>query len=332
MPKKKDSYRSAVYKALDHVLGADEKTVFMGEDIREYGGAFGVSADLYKKYPERVIQTPISEGGFVGAAIGMAMTGYRVIVEIMFMDFLTLAMDQLVNHAANIHYMYGGQFRCPIVVRAPSGGYRGYGASHSKAIENMLMGVPGLKIVTPATVEDAYSTLISSVYDNNPVIFVEHKLLYNMEGDLNENRDPSPIGTAKVLKEGRDVTIAAHSYGVHLALAALNELSEIGVDAELIDLRSVKPLDKETIARSVMKTGRLVTVEECNAFGGVGAEVASSVIEECLPYIDGRIIRVGKADVPIPASVHAEKHVLPSVEGIVEAAKRSMSWNRAEAG
>lgn len=327
MRKEKTSYRKAIYKALDYALGSDEKTVFLGEDISAYGGAFGVSADLYKKYPSRVISTPISEGSFTGVAVGLSMTGYRVITEIMFMDFMTLAMDQIINHAANIHYMYGGQIACPIVVRTPAGGYRGYGPSHSKAMENLFMSVPGIKIVAPSCVEDAYGCFLSAVYDNNPVIFVEHKLLYNMEENAElEIGKQVPLGKARVIKEGGDVTIVSHSYGVALAKEALSELEADGIDAELIDLRSIKPLDIETVITSVSKTGRLVTVEEGSVFGGVGAEVACQVIENCLQYIDGRIVRVGKADVPIPASLTAERFVLPSKDSIVEGVKKTLTW------
>lgn len=299
----------------------------MGEDISEYGGAFGVAGDLHKKYPARVLSTPISEGSFTGVAVGLAMTGYRPVVEIMFMDFLTLAMDQIVNHAANIHYMYGGQMACPLVIRTPAGGYRGYGPSHSKAMEAIFIGVPGLKVVAPSTPADAYGCMIEAVYDNNPVLFVEHKLLYNVEDDTACKHDESArLGRARIVREGKDVTVVSHSYGVTLASIAVSELAQEGIDAELIDLRSLKPLDTETIFASVKKTGRLVSVEEGSVFGGIGAEVVSQVTEVCLPYIDGRILRVGKPDVPIPASPEAEKHVLPDVKEIKIAIKNSLSW------
>lgn len=320
------TYREAVRAALDRAL-SDPGVVFMGEDVGGYGGAFGVSKDLWKKYPGRVIETPISEGGFTGMAVGMAMTGWRVVVEVMFMDFLTLSMDQLVNHAANIHYMYAGQVSCPLVVRTPAGGYRGYGASHSKSMENMLMGVPGLKVVAPYSVEDAYGLLLSAVYDNNPVVFVEHKLLYDSGAELDMDRlAPIPIGKASIAREGDDLTIAAHSYGVSLALDAAEMLSQEGIEAEIVDLRTIKPLDTAAVVESVKKTGRLVTVEECTLTGGVGAEVASRVVEECLPYLDGRVVRVGRRDVPIPAAMPAERMVLPKAADVAEAAKRSLSW------
>ncbi|MEK7774027.1 MAG: alpha-ketoacid dehydrogenase subunit beta [Deltaproteobacteria bacterium] len=326
MLRERISYRKAIYRALDHVLGSDEKVVFMGEDISEYGGAFGVSADLYRRYPSRVISTPISEGSVAGAAVGLSMTGYRVIVEIMFMDFITLAMDQIINHAANIHYMYGGQVSCPIVIRTPAGGYRGYGPSHSKTLEGLFLGIPGLKIVAPSTVQDAWGALLSAVYDNNPVLFIEHKLLYDMEDEINLDHKPGPIGRARIVREGADVTVVSHSYGSHLSMRAAQELSAQGIEAEVIDLVSLKPLDIDTVASSVKKTGRLVTVEEGDLSGGVGAEVVSRVAEDCLPYIDGRIIRVGKPDVPIPASITAESHVLPGIEAVIEAAKKTLSW------
>lgn len=327
MHKGKISYRRAIYSALDRVMERDEKVVFIGEDITEYGGAFGVSADLCRKHPGRVIATPISEGGFTGAAVGLSMTGYRVIVEIMFMDFLTLASDQIVNHAANVHYMYGGQVKCPLVIRTPAGGYRGYGPSHSKSMENFFLSVPGLKIVAPSTAMDAYGCLVSAVYDNNPVLFIEHKLLYNTEEEAQpEMLEAVELGRAKVVREGADVTVASHSYGVRLSLEAAQELSKEGVDAEVIDLRTLKPLDIPTIEASVKKTGRLVYVEEGDAFGGVGAEVVSSIVERCMQYLDGRVLRVGKPEVPIPASLEAERLILPNSGKIIEAVKRSLSW------
>lgn len=327
MHKERLSYRKALYNALDHLLTTDERVVFLGEDIGEYGGAFGVSGDLHKKHPARVISTPISEGGFTGVGVGLAMTGFNVVVEIMFMDFLTLAMDQLVNHAANVHYMYGGQLKCPLVVRTPAGGYRGYGPSHSKALESSLLGVPGIKIVAPSTVADAYGCLVSAVYDNNPVLFVEHKLLYNLEDELDQScLAPVPLGKARTVREGADVTVVAHSWGVELARKAAEEMEAEGVSVEVIDLRTLKPLDVESVTSSVRKTGRLVCVEEGNVFGGTGAEVASTVMENCLEYIDGRMVRVGKPDVPIPASTAAEKHLLPDVGRVVAAIKRSLSW------
>lgn len=328
MRREKVSYRKAVSAALDFLLGSDPRVVFLGEDISEYGGAFGVSGALHRKYPERVISTPISEGSFTGVAIGLAMTGFRPIVEIMFMDFLTLAMDQLINHASSAHYMYGAQLSCPMVLRTPAGGYRGYGPSHSKALESTLLGTPGLKIVAPSTPQDAFSLLIASAYDNNPVVFVEHKLLYNAEEEASLSADSpaAEIGKARVAREGRDATVVSHSYGVHMALKAAESLSREGIEAEVIDLRTLKPLDMETIAASVKKTGRLVCVEEGSVFGGVGAEVAAGTAESCIEYLDGKIVRVGKPDVPIPASMAAERFVLPSPEDIETAVKKTLSW------
>lgn len=325
MPTQNLTYRKAIYSALDKVLTESEKTVFLGEDITEYGGAFGVSADLHTRHPARVIATPISEGGFMGVAVGMAMTGYRVVVEMMFMDFMTLAFDQIVNHAVNVHYMYGGQLACPVVIRTPAGGYRGYGPSHSKAMENMLFGVPGLKIMAPSTVQDAYGCLLTAVADNNPVLFVEHKLLYGLEDtvDLAEIQ-PVPFGKARIVRQGSDVTVVSHSYGAHLAEQAVMELEEEGIDAELIDLRSLKPLDIETIVESVTKTGSLVCVEEGNITGGIGSEVTAIVAERCLEYLDGRIIRVGRGDTPIPASLASEGLILPDKDSIKAAIRKSL--------
>lgn len=326
MPLQKITYRTAIYSALDMVLSESEKTVFLGEDITEYGGAFGVSGDLHIKHPRRVISTPISEGGFMGVAVGMAMTGYRVIVEMMFMDFMTLAFDQIINHGVNVHYMYGGQLSCPVVIRTPAGGYRGYGPSHSKAMENMLLGVPGLKIMAPSTVKDAYGCLLAAVADNNPVLFVEHKLLYGLEEmvDLDETL-PVPFGKARIVRPGSDVTVVSHSYGTHLAEQAVQELEDEGIDAELLDLRSLKPLDIETIVDSVTRTGSLVCVEEGNITGGIGSEVTAIVAERCLEYLDGRILRVGRGDTPIPASLASESLVLPDKDSIKAAIRRAVS-------
>lgn len=326
MLEKKISYRKAIYKALDRLLSTDGKVVLLGEDIGEYGGAFGVTGDLYRKHPSRVITTPISEGGFTGVAVGLSMTGFRPVLEIMFMDFMTLAMDQLINHAANIHYMYGGQLCCPLVVRTPAGGYRGYGVSHSKSLESLFIGIPGLKVVAPSTPADAFGCMLSAVYENNPVVFIEHKLLYNTDAAAFEEASAVPLGKARVARAGGDVTITAYSYGVHLSLRAAEELSKEGIEAEVIDLISLKPLDGDTIRASIEKTGRLVTVEEGSVTGGVGAEVVSLVAEESLHFLDGKIARVGKGDVPVPASVMAERRILPSAEDIVEAAKKTLSW------
>lgn len=255
------------------------------------------------------------------------MTGYRVIVEIMFMDFMTLALDQLVNHAANVHYMYGGQLSCPIVIRTPAGGYRGYGPSHSKSMEAMLMGVPGIRMFAPGTVEDAYGCFLSAMKEPNPVVFVEHKLLYNTEDHLDlSSVTPVPFGKARIARAGTDVTIVAHSYAATLSCEAAAGLMEEGINAEVIDLRSLKPLDLDSVIKSVKKTGRLVCVEEGNVTGGVGAEVASSVVEAALPFLDGRVTRVGRPDVPIPASGKAERFVLPDVENIKTAVRRSLNW------
>ncbi len=307
-------------------MSRDESVIIMGEDITDYGGAFGVTRDLHERFPGRVLATPISENGFTGVAVGAAMTGLRPIVEIMFMDFITLAMDQILNHAAKVHYMYGGQASCPLVIRTASGGYRGYGVSHSQTLEACFMSMPGIKIVAPSTPADAYATLLSAVEDDNPVLFIEHKLLYNMEEEMDPDTEPVPIGKARVVREGKDITLATHSYGVAIAGTAVEELEREGIDVELIDLRTLKPMDCGTIVDSVKKTGAFVYLEEGNVFGGVGAEVASLVVEEALPYIDGRILRVGRPDVHIPASLKAERMVLPDVEDVVRAVKRALSW------
>lgn len=314
------TYSQAIREALEEEMARDDSIVLMGEDIGVYGGAFGVTAGLLQKFgKKRVIETPISENSFVGVATGAAMTGLRPVVELMFMDFLALAMDQIVNHAAKLHYVYDGQVSVPIVIRTPAGGGRGYGASHSQSLESWLLSVPGLKVVAPSTARYAKGLLKAAIRDNNPVVFVEHKLLYGTRGDVPEQEEIMPIGQAVVRRVGKDVTVVAYSRMVQLALEAAEALAGQGVDLEVIDLCSLRPLDVDAITSSVSKTGKAVIVEEGVKCGGVGAEVAAIIAEKCMGFIDGRVLRVGAADTPIPSSSEMEKHVLPTVDGIVAA-------------
>lgn len=320
------TYAQAIRETLDEAMARDGRVILLGEDIGVYGGAFGVTAGLLGKFgPDRVIETPISENSFVGVAVGAAMTGLRPVVEIMFMDFLTLAMDQIVNHAAKFHYVYGGQVNVPLVIRTPAGGGRGYGSSHSQSLESWFMSVPGLKVVAPSTPREAANLLRAALQDENPVLFLEHKLLYGRKGEVPDEREVMPIGKALVRKEGADVTVIAYSRMVELALLAAGELESGGLSAEVVDLCSLRPYDMATISASVQKTGKVVIVEEGVKTGGVGAEIAAAIAGECLGYMSGRIIRVGAADSPIPVAQPLEQSIIPAVADIVTACRDAQS-------
>ncbi len=312
------TYWQALQEALREEMQRDPAVFLMGEDIGEYGGAFGVTRGLLAEFgPERVRCTPISEATIVGAATGAALTGMRPVVEIMFMDFLTLAMDQLANHAAKVRYMYGPQVRVPLVLRTPAGGGRCYGATHSQSLEAWFLHVPGVKVITPATPADAKALLRAAIRDDNPVLCVEHKLLYATTGPVPDDDEPGDIGRALLRRPGRDVTLVAYSYYVGVALAAAQQLASDGIEAEVLDLRSLVPMDGDAILASVRKTGRLVCVEEGTRTGGVGAEIAARVAEDAYEYLDSPIRRVAAADVPIPFSPALEPLALPQQGDIV---------------
>jgi pyruvate/2-oxoglutarate/acetoin dehydrogenase E1 component len=316
------TYWQALQEALRAAMQRDPHVFLMGEDIGVYGGAFGVTRGLLAEFgPERVRCTPISEATIVGAATGAALTGMRPVVEIMFMDFLTLAMDQLANHAAKFRYMYGPQVRVPMVLRTPAGGGRCYGATHSQSLEAWFLHVPGLKVVAPATPADAKALLTAAIDDDNPVLCVEHKLLYATAGPVPDDDTPVPIGQAVVRRRGTDVTLVTYSYYVGVALAAAAQLAAGGIEAEVIDLRTLAPMDTDSIIASVRKTGRLVCVEEGTRTGGIGAEVAARVAEQAYEYLDAPIRRVAAPDVPVPFSPALEPEVLPTQENIVRIAR-----------
>jgi pyruvate dehydrogenase E1 component beta subunit len=315
----------AIQLALREELNRDERVILMGEDIAEYGGAFKVTRRMSSEFgPRRIVNTPISENSVVGVAVGAAMLGLRPVVEIMFADFVLLAFDQLANGAAKFHYMYAGQVKVPLTVRLPSGGYRGYGPTHSQCVEGLFQGVPGLKIVAPSSPREARALLKSAIRDDDPVLFVEHKLLYGMREAVPAAEELVPIGRARVARPGADLTIAAHGYQVTLALRAAEQLAKDGVNAEVLDLRTLRPLDEAAILESVGRTQHLVTVEEGALPGGIGAEVAALVAEKAIGSLDGPIVRVGAADCPVPASRILEDAVLPSAAKIVAAARRAM--------
>src|SRR3954452_15513596 len=316
------TYRDALYEALREEMEGDDAVVLLGEDFAN-GGAFGVVGDLPDRFgDDRIIRTPISENSFIGVAVGAAMTGLRPVAEIMFMDFMTLAMDQIVNHAAKIGYMYANQYQVPLVVRTPAGAGRGYGASHSQSLEGWLIQVPGLKVVAPSDPADAKGLLKSAIRDDNPVIFIENKLLYPKTGQLDADAPPIPLGRARIRRSGTDITLASYGRMLDLALEAAEILAAEGVECEVIDLRTLKPLDTATLFTSVERTGRFVFVEE--GTGGVGATVCSTVVEGCFGALVGKPVRVAARDVPIPSAGPLERYVIPQVADIVEGCLESL--------
>jgi pyruvate/2-oxoglutarate/acetoin dehydrogenase E1 component len=318
------SYLLAIREALLEELERDPYVFIIGEDMRRHGGGFGVTKELWEKFgDERVINAPISENCFVGAALGAAMTGCRPVVEIMFMDFSLVAVDQICNQAAKVRYMYGGQTKAPLVIRCPQGGlsWKSAAAQHSQSLEAIYVHIPGLKVVFPSTPRDAKGLLKSAIRDDNPVIFIEHKAIYSLSGDVPEGEYLIPIGKADVKRTGKDATIVASGYMVHFALQAAEELAQMGIDAEVIDPRTLKPLDEETIFRSVRKTHRVVLVQEACLTGGVAGEWGMRIQEECFDWLDAPILRVAGKDVPVPYANTLEDQIWPKPEDIVNAVK-----------
>jgi pyruvate/2-oxoglutarate/acetoin dehydrogenase E1 component len=318
------SYAEAIREALRQEMQRDERVFIIGEDVGVYGGAFGVTLGLVEEFgAERVIDTPISELGIAGAITGAALTGMRPVGEIMFMDFTTLAAEQLVNQAAKIRFMFGGKATVPFVLRTPAGSGTGAAAQHSQSLENWFVHVPGLKVVMPGTPYDAKGLLIASIRDDNPVIFIEHKLLYKTKGPVPEEPYTIPLGAAEVKREGRDLTIVATSVMVRRSLEAAEQLAQEGVEAEVVDPRTLKPLDEETIIRSVMKTGRVLIVHEACKTGGYGGELAAVIAgSAAFDYLDAPIVRLAGRDTPIPYNRTLEYHTVPQVENVVEAARQ----------
>ncbi len=316
-------YSHAIREALEEEMERDERVILIGEDIAEYGGAFKVTRDIVERFgEERVRNTPISEAGFVGLAVGAALTGLRPVAEIMFMDFITLAMDQLINHAAKFRYMYNGQVSVPLVVRTPAGAGRAYGPTHSQSLERHFVATPGLLVLAPATPEDAKGLLKAAIRCDDPVIFLESKVLYGRRGPVPEGDYLTEIGRARLARPGEHVTIVACSRMVEEALRAAEALAEHAVQAEVLDLRSLAPLDVPAIAESVSKTGRVVVVEEGNMTGGVAAEIVARIVEECFYDLEAPPCRVAAADVPVPASPSLERAVVPDAGDIARAAAR----------
>lgn len=317
------SYAEAIREAMDLAMASDERVILMGEDIGVYGGAFGVTGDLVEKYgTDRVMDTPISELGGAGVAVGAAMTGLQPIFEFQFSDFATLAMEQIVNQAAKIRYMLGGAVSVPLVMRFPAGSGTGAAAQHSQSLEAWTAHVPGLKVVQPATPADAKGLLLAALKDPDPVMIYEHKLLYKMKGHVPEGHYTTPIGKAAIMREGSDMTIVATAIMVHKALDAAQKLALEGIEAEVIDLRTIRPMDQDTVITSVRKTGRLICVYEGVKTLGVGAEVSAMVAEsDAFDFLDAPIVRLGGAECPIPYNPELEKAVVPQVPDILEAAR-----------
>ena len=317
------SYAQAIQEAMAIAMDMDERVFLMGEDIGVYGGAFQVTGDLVDRFgSERVIDTPISELGGAGVAVGAALTGMRPIFEFQFSDFATLAMEQIVNQAAKMRFMLGGEVSVPVVMRFPAGSGTGAAAQHSQSLEAWLGHVPGLKVIQPATPYDAKGMLLAAVADPDPVMIFEHKLLYKMKGPVPEGYYTVPIGKADVRREGCDLTIVATSIMVHKALDAGAALEAEGIDVEVVDLRTIRPMDKQTIIDSVKKTSRLMCVYEAVKTLGIGAEVSAMIAEsEAFDYLDAPIVRLGGAETPIPYNPELEKAVVPQVPDIIAAAR-----------
>jgi pyruvate dehydrogenase E1 component beta subunit len=316
-------FSHTIRDTLAEEMERDGRVILLGEDIAGYGGAFKITHGFAERFgPERVRNTPIAEGGFMGVAVGAAMTGLRPVVEIMFADFVTLALDQLVNHAAKFAWMYNGQVTVPLVVRLPSGAGRGYGPTHSQSMERFLCSTPGLRVVAPSDPAEARGLLRAAIRCDEPVCFLESKILYGMQGEVPEGDYVLPLDQARIVRPGRHVTIVAYSRMTQEALRAAEALAERGVEAEVVDLRSLAPLDIATVAESVTRTGRVVVVEEGSLTGGIGAEVVARIVTECFDYLDAPPVRVAAADTPIPAAPALERLAIPSAQEIARAVVR----------
>lgn len=318
------TYATAIRDVISEEMSRDERVFIMGEDIETLGGVFGCTRDLYKRFgTERVRNTPISEAGFIGAGLGAACAGMRPICELMYMDFTLVAMDQLLNQVAKTRYIFGGNARIPLVIRGQQGIGRGNAATHSQSLETIFMHIPGLKVACPSTAADAAGLLRTAIRDDNPVIFFEHKALYAEKGEVPDDPDYMlPFGKADIKKPGRDVTILANLLYVSRALEAARQLETEGIDAEVIDPRTLVPFDYETVVSSVKKTGRLVVVHEAHRSAGWGAEAASEITERAFQYLDAPPVRLGAAACPLPFNLGLETAATPQVEDIKKAVKQ----------
>lgn len=318
-------FSQAIITALTEEMERDEKVIVYGEDVGVYGGVYGATRGLQKRFgEERVMDTPISETAIVGIACGAAFLGMRPVAEIMYCDFLTQASDQLANNAAKFRYMSGGQFSLPLVIRTPAGGGTGNAAQHSQCLEAWMCHIPGLKVIMPSNPADARGLLKSAIRDDNPVVFIEHKKLYQMRGTVPTEGEPIPIGRADVKREGKDVTLISWSYTIHACLQAAERLAEEAISVEVLDPRTLQPLDIDSIMKSVDKTGRLVIAHEAVTFGGFGAEIAAQVSEKAFDSLKHHVVRVGAKFAPQPFAEPEESFVLPQVDDIVEAVKKTL--------
>ena len=319
------TFREALRAALDEEMERDDSVILLGEEVGQYNGAYKVSQGLLEKYgPERVIDTPISEEGFTGIGIGAAMAGLRPVVEWMTFNFSLQAVDQVVSNAAKMRYMSGGQFTVPIVFRGPNGPAEYLGAQHSQALQSLYAHFPGLKVVAPSTPADGKGLLKSAIRDDNPVLFLESEMMYGVKGEVPEGEHVIPLGTADVKRPGTDITLISYSKPVRMVLEAAEALAADGVDAEVIDLRSLRPLDERAVYESVMRTNRCVIVDESMPFASVGSHVAWLVSKNCFDDLDAPVELVSGEDVPMPYNHGLELAALPSVDKIVAAVKRAL--------
>ncbi|MCR9266996.1 MAG: alpha-ketoacid dehydrogenase subunit beta [Alphaproteobacteria bacterium] len=320
------AYRDALKQALNDAMHEDPDIFLIGEEVGRYGGAYGVTKGLIDEFgAERVLDTPISEPAIIGTAVGAAMAGMRPVAELMYVDFLGMTMDQLCNQAAKIRYMFGGQIGVPMVLRTQGGTGRSAGAQHSQSLEAYVMHTPGLRLAMPATVYDAYHLLRQALKQPDPVVFIEHKSLYAMSEEVDLTVQPPDWGHAAIRRQGRDLVIVSYSRQVHYALQAAEELAAQGIEATVIDTRTLNPLDFETIRREVEKTGKAMVVSEAAMTCGVAAELAARITEECFDFLEEPVVRVAGEDIPISVSVELEKHSVPTPERIVDTARKMVA-------
>lgn len=322
------SFSQALREALREEMRRDPAVFIIGEDVAQHGGAFGVTRGLHEEFgPDRIINTPISEAAIAGAAVGASVVGCRPVAEIMYMDFITIAMDQIVNQAAKMRYMFGGKAKLPLVTRTPAGAGRGNAAQHMQSLEAWLCHVPGLTVVMPSTPRDAKGLLKASIRNDNPVVFIEHKLLYATKGEVPDGNHVIPLGKAKIRREGDSATVVATSRMVSFALQAAQDLASEGIEVEVIDPRTLQPLDVDTIAKSVMKTNRALVVHEAARRGGIGAEIAATMQERCFDHLDAPVMRVCGENVPIPFAPNLEAAAIPDAERIAHGVRSLLERN-----
>ena len=316
------TYAEGIREGMSIRMRENPNVVLFGEDVGAFGGCFGVSAGMLAEFgPERVRDTPISEGAIIGCAVGAAATGLRPIAELMFCDFLTVGMDQLVNQAAKMRYMFGGKISMPMVVRLPAGAGTGAAAQHSQSLEAWLTHVPGLKVVYPSCAQDALGLMLSAIDDDNPVMYFEQKVLLSMKSEVT-SLEPIPLGKGRIVREGGDLSIITYGRQVYDALEAAEKLAADGIGVEVIDLRSLYPLDKELIGESIAKTHKAIVITEEDKRGGFGGEISAIIGEEFFDYLDAPVIRIGALDTPVPFAPNLEQYYIPNAQDILVAAKK----------